>query len=864
MNFNINFNFKNMLIVSLILLTICISLGGVSASDANSDLSYIDGSATIGVANVDIGSNAVSSENFSNEIVGQNKTFDDIQKMVNNAKENDIIKLDGNYYGDGKFISINKPLTIDGNGAILDGKNISQFFYISGNNIVLKNINFINCPVSSIETFQGAIFWSGSKCLINNCTFTNIAISAIYGDMINGNISNCVFTNCLDSAISGEIINGKVSYCDFINCSSTFGGAGIYFTGSNGIIDHCSFKKCVVKNSDSSENTNGGAIYLAGNNCKISNSNFVDCSAKYGGAICVNYFGGNNCILENSEFSSCSGTIGGAINWNGENGAMKNCIFAVCSAKNASMVFWDGLNGDLVNNTFYMKSGDKYNSLIQGFTKTSLEDKSNKFIESSSVSMSIKQSGTYYGSKSITITLSKAIKDQEISLKFNKGDVVVVKTNSKGVATYNLPFAPGTYSVTATADSTYQYEFKKATLKSIKISKATATLTVSKLSTTYDSGKYFEIKVLANKKPVSGVKLSLKVYTGSKAKTVSVTTDSNGIAKYAASKLAVGTHKVVITCPSSNKNVTAKNKTSSIVISPKYKATITASKLSTYYGSGKYFEIKVVASKKPVANVTLKLKVYTGSKYKTVSVTTDDKGIAKYAASTLKLGTHKVIISSAESTNYLQASSKTSSIVISPKYKATITASKLSTTYNSGKYFQVKVVASKKPVANVTLKLKVYTGTKAKTVYITTDDKGIAKYAASKLSIGTHKVVVSSNESTNYLQASSKTSSIVIKKATTNVTAPKVTNNYKEDQYFTITIKNKGSGKFVAGLKLTLKVYTNKTVKSYTVTTDDYGVASFNTKDLSIGTHKVQITTTNSYYTVSKSGNLIVIKEVSN
>ena len=143
-----NFNFKNMLIVSLVLLTVCISLGGVSASDANTDLSYIDGSATIGVANVDIGSNGISSENFNKESNSLGKTFDDIQKMIDNAEEKDIIKLNGNYSANGKFININKPLTIDGNGATLDGKNITQFFYINGNNIIgnnnLGSFNIIN------------------------------------------------------------------------------------------------------------------------------------------------------------------------------------------------------------------------------------------------------------------------------------------------------------------------------------------------------------------------------------------------------------------------------------------------------------------------------------------------------------------------------------------------------------------------------------------------------------------------------------------------------------------------------------------------------------------------------------------------
>ena len=94
----------------------------------------------------------------------------------------------------------------------------------------------------------------------------------------------------------------------------------------------------------------------------------------------------------------------------------------------------------------------------------------------------------------------------------------------------------------------------------------------SKLSTTYDSGKYFKVKSIdsKSKKPVSNLKISLKVQTGKKYKKLTIKTDSNGVAKYSASKLSIGKHKVIV------KSKNSKAKTSSITIS-KAKITINES-----------------------------------------------------------------------------------------------------------------------------------------------------------------------------------------------------------------------------------------------------------------------------------------------
>ncbi|MCQ2976717.1 MAG: DUF3344 domain-containing protein [archaeon] len=183
--------------------------------------------------------------------------------------------------------------------------------------------------------------------------------------------------------------------------------------------------------------------------------------------------------------------------------------------------------------------------------------------------------------------------------------------------------------------------------------KVNLTLNPVNLSTSYDSGKYFQVKVLDNNKnPVSGVKLILKIYNGSKLyKTVSVTTDKNGVAKFSASKLAIGTHKVVVSLADTDKYEAISEK--AYVKVAKAATTVTAKKVTFKKGAKKYFTvtIKNKATKKVVKSLTLKIKVYTGKKYKTYKVKTNTKGVAKLSTKALKKGTHKVAISTT-SKNY--------------------------------------------------------------------------------------------------------------------------------------------------------------------------------------------------------------------
>ena len=178
---------------------------------------------------------------------------------------------------------------------------------------------------------------------------------------------------------------------------------------------------------------------------------------------------------------------------------------------------------------------------------------------------------------------------------------------------------------------------------------------------------------------------------------------------------------------------------------------------------------------------------------------------------------------------------------VEPK-SISLSVSKLSTTYKSGKYFKVKAIDSKtkKPVVNVKLILKVYSGKKYKKITAATDSNGIAKYYASNLGIGTHKVTINVKDSKKFL-SKMKYSLIKISKAKLKISAPKITGYYKESKRYKIAVKNRESKKPMKSIKVMIKVFTDKKYKKYSLKTDKKGIVSFNMKSLPKGKHKVVI-----------------------
>ena len=90
---------------------------------------------------------------------------------------------------------------------------------------------------------------------------------------------------------------------------------------------------------------------------------------------------------------------------------------------------------------------------------------------------------------------------------------------------------------------------------------------------------------------------------------------------------------------------------------------------------------------------------------------------------------------------------------------------------------------------------------------------------------------------------------------------PSVQVKYKSSQYFQVFVYD-SEGDWISNHKITIKVWTGKTAKKYTIKTNNQGVARFNTKNLKLGTHKVKILCpAGSYFKQSKEVSKIVVKK---
>lgn len=112
--------------------------------------------------------------------------------------------------------------------------------------------------------------------------------------------------------------------------------------------------------------------------------------------------------------------------------------------------------------------------------------------------------------------------------------------------------------------------------------------------------------------------------------------------------------------------------TTPTVTKQKIKTKVEADPVAVAYKKKGVFKIQVedrADDDIKIKNVKLKVKIGTGSKAKTFNVKTNSYGIAKINTKSLKIGTHKVVITS-DDDNY--EISKTSKIFVGKQYKVTL------------------------------------------------------------------------------------------------------------------------------------------------------------------------------------------------
>lgn len=544
---------------------------------------------------------------YPSTFIVNGNTFEDIRKAVNGASEGDIIQLYGTYTGNEEIIIYSSNLIIEGNGATLNSK--SSIFYCKLG-ITIKNLVFTNTQDNAVRFEEEGI--------IINSTFKNCY--GFSGGAISGHLNkncravNCTFEECSGSEGGAVYALDLIANSTFINCQASEGG-GAYECE---LISNCTFVGCNAYT--------GGAVYSEFGRT-VEKSTFKDCKAKYGAAIA-------NCDVSDSSFTNCISTTqdGGAVTYKDEYSSVTRCMFTDCECA--------------------VKGGKTYYCIFRG---TSKPDPS-KTILYRHAALTLTQTGTYYHDKILTVKLTDTdsnveIPNQNIKITFSNGGSITIKTNSNGIGTYGMPYAPGNYRAVAAVSENDKIDCSQKTLENIAIEKAPSKVTVKKLTTPYKANNKLNVKLTntKTKKAVSDIELTLKVFTGKKFKTYSLTTDENGGVNLQTSGLAIGQHKVVI--ESRDKGVSLESQTTYIVVqkpSVKISSSNTLFKISGVQITGKKIILKDKKAKKALVNVKVVFKVYTGKKYKVFTVKTGSDGACGIYAGKLKAGVHKLIISSKE------------------------------------------------------------------------------------------------------------------------------------------------------------------------------------------------------------------------
>src|SRR6187402_1475653 len=94
------------------------------------------------------------SDALANKItVGKNKAITTLREGIKTAMDGDTILLNEGIYKEGNII-INKAIYLIGiNSPVLDGENKNEILTLSGKNIVIKGIQFVNAGYSSMNDY---------------------------------------------------------------------------------------------------------------------------------------------------------------------------------------------------------------------------------------------------------------------------------------------------------------------------------------------------------------------------------------------------------------------------------------------------------------------------------------------------------------------------------------------------------------------------------------------------------------------------------------------------------------------------------------------------------------------------------------
>ncbi len=596
-------------------------------------------------------------------------TFDDVQKSIDDAKENDVIKLEEkNYVCLNKEISINKSITIEGivDKTVLDANKKPGIIDIHNSNAIIKNIKFIN------SKGLGAVNIQSSNVTFVNCIFEDNVAGAGGAIRSNGgqtNIINCTFKNNsvdinrlgLGGAIAiisdeNSLANEQTNICNstFLN-NSAYDGAAIYIGG----MSHKTLKRSFlsIDNTQFKDNFNlyGERYYIAGADISIKltdfdltvlNSDFTHTPDNFidpfveAFIICA-----DNSYFENSSFSN-------SVLWF-DNGVanFSNCNMDYCVsysnylyALNYDDYYYTHPEEYIFNLTFVLNNSNFNQSSLSlnmaninnsSFIKSTLDNSANIFIFKSNFTDS-----NILGTDGITNIEYCNFNGKENLIDCEDSKLIIIKSNFYDKIAINAP----------------NNKFTNCT----GLNNIVSPINVKVISPNlvYNSGTTYKMRLINSNfgNPFSNFTFKVVVYNsnGKKLKTYNLKTGSDGVVSVKGlTKLAAGNYYFQFV--STNEFLDEWEKNFAV---KKVKTTVKAPKITAVHKKSKYFKITVKSNKKAIKKVKIKVKVFTGKKYKIYKIKTNKKGVAKLNTKKLSKGKHKVVISSGNKNYKISAKSR--------------------------------------------------------------------------------------------------------------------------------------------------------------------------------------------------------------
>ena len=844
-----------------IFLVSLLAISAVSANELNvADEVAIDDNNLI----VDVLSEDISSDSHDDILNAKDAgTFTALQNKINNANNGSTIILENDYSYDEGFdergIKISKPLTIDGNDHTINALSKSRIFVVESDNVILKNIKFIN---GNAPAAGGAIYsYASDSSLINSIFINNVADGnggAIYVKGNNYNIVNSVSTSNTGwsgGAICSAGMNCRISDSTFTNNKAiksiayTQIGSDIYpyYPGGYGGAINSEGNACEISNSIFKGNTAdryGGAIYVEGTNTKISYCSYSkddsegnDLYSDASDTVVIDpveiivkdvskYYGGfEKLTVELIKDNKALGNVNVNIAIDG-----KTSTITTNSNGQASV----DLNLPVgTHNVVTEYGGVKVNSKVTVKSTITAND----------------ATGTYSNSK-VTATFlntdGKALANTKVTFKIN-GKEYPATTNSNGVATADIPLGVDTHTVTAVNPANNEQKQFKLT-----ISKATSSVSLSAVQ----NGKSVTLTATVTPNAATG-KVTFDVNGKTREATI-----SNGKASITISDLSPASYPAKATY-GGDSNYKTSTASTTINVDKVYSITNVGDTEGTYLNT-KVSATFLDANGKALANTKVTFKA--GGK--SFSTTTDSNGVAT-ADVDLEVGNYNVT-----ALNPATKEEKQFKLSISLA-GAKIISQNLNTEYASGTFtFKLVDAATNKPLTGKKLSYSIYNAGGS----VTTDKNGIATIDNSNLQmiksenyvltfkknldVGKHPITIKGDDSS--ITVAEFKDYITVGQATINIKIDSYNEYFQSGKKLGITVTNAKTGVPMKGVVLHLYM-PNTANKDYYVQTGDDGIAEIDVSGLNPSVYSLSVVNNDTKNIVEKkvSGTITILDPAS-